>query len=204
VTLNVVADEPGFLDASPKVLEIHRELVHQADKLFGARHFDHYDFLLSLSDRLGTRGIEHQRSSDNGTGPKYFSTWETVFISRDLLPHEFSHSWNGKYRRPADLWTPNFNVPMRDSLLWVYEGQTQYWGQVLASRAGFLTKQQTLDNLAGIGAQYDPRAGGSGAIFRTRPTIPSLQDGAPSRGQAGSAAKTTTGKECCSGWMPTR
>jgi predicted metalloprotease with PDZ domain len=159
VTLNVMADEPEFLDASPKVLQIHRELVKQADKLFGARHFDHYDFLLSLSDRLSSKGIEHQRSSDNGTGPKYFSTWDTAFISRDLLPHEFTHSWNGKYRRPADLWTPNFNVPMRDSLLWVYEGQTQYWGQVLASRAGFLTKQQTLDNLAGIAAQYDSRAG---------------------------------------------
>jgi len=159
VTLNVMADEPGFLDASPRVLDIHRELVRQADKLFGARHFDHYDFLLSLSDRLGTKGIEHQRSSDNGTGPKYFSTWETVFISRDLLAHEYTHSWNGKYRRPADLWTPNFNVPMRDSLLWVYEGQTQYWGQVLASRSGFLTKQQMLDNLAGIAAQYDARAG---------------------------------------------
>jgi len=159
VTLNVMADEPQFLDASPKVLEIHRELVRQADKLFGARHFDHYDFLLSLSDRLSTKGIEHQRSSDNGTGPKYFATWDTAFISRDLLSHEFTHSWNGKYRRPADLWTPNFNVPMRDSLLWVYEGQTQYWGQVLASRSGFLTKQQTLDNLAGVAAQYDARAG---------------------------------------------
>jgi len=159
VTLNVMADEPGFLDASTRVMEIHRELVRQADKLFGARHFDHYDFLLSLSDRLGTKGIEHQRSSDNGTGPKYFSTWETVFISRDLLAHEYTHSWNGKYRRPADLWTPNFNVPMRDSLLWVYEGQTQYWGHVLAARSGFLTKQQELDNLAGIAAQYDARAG---------------------------------------------
>jgi predicted metalloprotease with PDZ domain len=159
VTLNVMADEPGFLDASPQVLEFHRKLVRQADTLFGTRHFDHYDFLLSLSDRLGTKGIEHQRSSDNGTGPHYFSTWETVFISRDLLAHEYTHSWNGKYRRPADLWTPNFNVPMRDSLLWVYEGQTQYWGQVLASRSGFLTRQQSLDNLAGIAAQYDARAG---------------------------------------------
>ena len=159
VMLNVTADGPEFLETTPKILEIHRELVRQADKLFGARHFDHYDFLLTLSDRLGTRGIEHQRSSDNGTGPRYFSTWDTAFISRDLLSHEFTHSWNGKYRRPADLWTPNFNVPMRDTLLWVYEGQTQYWGQVLASRAGFLTRQQTLDNFAGIAAQYDARAG---------------------------------------------
>ena len=159
VTLNVMADEPEFLEVSPKVLAIHRELVRQADKLYGARHFDHYDFLLSLSDRLGGAGIEHQRSSDNGADPKYFTTWDTAFLSRDLLSHEYNHSWNGKYRRPADLWTPNFNVPMRDSLLWVYEGQTQYYGWVLQTRAGFLTKQQSLDSLAGTAAAYDVRAG---------------------------------------------
>jgi len=159
VTLNVMADEPEFLEVSPKVLEIHRELVRQADKLYGARHFDHYDFLLSLSDRLATTGIEHHRSSSNGVEPKYFSTWDTAFISRDLLAHEYNHSWNGKYRRPADLWVPNFNVPMRDSLLWVYEGQTQYYGQVLQARAGFLNRQQALDSLAGMAALYDARAG---------------------------------------------
>jgi predicted metalloprotease with PDZ domain len=159
VTLNVMADEPEFLNVTPKVLEIHRELVRQADKLYGARHFDHYDFLLSLSDRLATSGIEHQRSSSNGVEPKYFTTWDTAFISRDLLAHEYNHSWNGKYRRPADLWTPNFNVPMRDSLLWVYEGQTQYYGQVLQARAGFLTRQQALDSLAAVAAAYDARAG---------------------------------------------
>jgi predicted metalloprotease with PDZ domain len=159
VTLNVMADEPEFLEVSSKVLDIHRELVRQTDKLYGARHYDHYDFLLSLSDRLAGAGIEHQRSSDNGADPKYFTTWDTAFLSRDLLSHEYNHSWNGKYRRPADLWTPNFNVPMRDSLLWVYEGQTQYYGQVLQARAGLLTKQQTLDNLAGTAAAYDVRAG---------------------------------------------
>jgi predicted metalloprotease with PDZ domain len=159
VTLNVMADEPEFLNVTPKVLEIHRELVKQADKLYGARHFDHYDFLLSLSDRLATSGIEHQRSSSNGVEPKYFTTWDTAFISRDLLAHEYNHSWNGKYRRPADLWTPNFNVPMRDSLLWVYEGQTQYYGQVLQARAGFLTREQALDSLAATAATYDARAG---------------------------------------------
>ena len=159
VTLNVMADEPEFLEVSPKVLEIHRELVRQADKLYGARHFDHYDFLLSLSNRLATTGIEHQRSSSNGVEPKYFTTWDTAFISRDLLAHEYNHSWNGKYRRPADLWVPNFNVPMRDSLLWVYEGQTQYYGQVLQTRAGFLTKQQMLDSVAVTAAAYEARAG---------------------------------------------
>jgi predicted metalloprotease with PDZ domain len=159
VTLNVMADEPAFLEVSPKVIQIHQELVRQADRLYGARHFDHYDFLLSLSDRLAGSGIEHQRSSDNGTDPNYFVTWDTAFISRDLLSHEYNHSWNGKYRRPADLWVPNLNMPMRDSLLWVYEGQTQYYGQVLAARAGFLTKQQSLDSLANTAAAYDARVG---------------------------------------------
>jgi predicted metalloprotease with PDZ domain len=159
VTLNVMADEPELLDAKPAVIDLHRELIRQADKLYGARHYDHYDFLLSLSEKLAGAGIEHQRSSNNGTTPKYFTGWDTGFISRDLLPHEYSHSWNGKYRRPADLWTPNFNVPMRTSLLWVYEGQTQYWGNVLAARAGFLTKEQALDSWANTAATYDSHVG---------------------------------------------
>jgi predicted metalloprotease with PDZ domain len=159
VTLNVMADELEQLDAKSAAIDVLRELVRQADKLYGARHYDHYDFLLSLSDRLGGSGVEHQRSSENGTTSKYFTAWDSATISRDLLAHEYTHSWNGKYRRPADLWTPTYNVPMRDSLLWVYEGQTQYWGAVLAARAGFLTKQQALDDLASTAATYDTQVG---------------------------------------------
>jgi predicted metalloprotease with PDZ domain len=159
VTLNIMADEPGQLEAKPEYIAAHRNLVKQADLLFGSRHFDHYDFLLALSDKMGGIGLEHQRSSENGTSSKYFTEWDRRFPSRDLLPHEYSHSWNGKYRRPADLWTPNYNVPMRDSLLWLYEGQTQYWGYVLAARAGLWTKQQALDALASTAALYDHRIG---------------------------------------------
>lgn len=159
VKLNIVADAPENLEAKPEVIEIHRELVRQADKLYGARHFNRYDFLLSLSSRLGGSGLEHHRSSENGVSPNYFTTWDTALLSRDLLPHEYTHSWNGKYRRGADLWTPNFSVPMRDSLLWVYEGQTQYWGFVLAARAGFLTKEQTLDSISNVAAFYDNQPG---------------------------------------------
>jgi predicted metalloprotease with PDZ domain len=108
---------------------------------------------------MGGIGLEHHRSSENGTAPTYFTEWDKDADTRDLLPHEYTHSWNGKFRRPADLWTPNFNVPMRDSLLWVYEGQTQYWGFVLAARAGLLTKQQALDAIAGTAALYDHRVG---------------------------------------------
>src|SRR5262249_55658469 len=110
-------------------------------------------------DRLATAGIEHQRSSDNGVTGAYFTGWSTAFLSKDLLPHEYTHSWNGKYRRPADLWQPGYNTPMGNSLLWVYEGQTQYWGNVLAARAGVVTKQEALDLIANNAATYDTRTG---------------------------------------------
>jgi predicted metalloprotease with PDZ domain len=159
VHLNVVADRADLLEAKPEQVEAHRNLVRQAYKLYGSHHYDHYDFLLSLSDRMGGIGLEHHRSSENGTVPTYFTEWEKNADTRDLLAHEYTHSWNGKFRRPADLWTANFNVPMRDSLLWVYEGQTQYWGYVLAARAGLITKQQALDAIAATAAAYDHRRG---------------------------------------------
>lgn len=159
VTLNIMADEADQLEAKPEHIAAHRNLVTQADLLFGARHFDHYDFLLALTDRMGGIGLEHHRSSENATTSRYFTEWDRRFASRDLLPHEYTHSWNGKYRRPSDLWTPNYNVPMRDSMLWLYEGQTQYWGQVLAARAGLWTKQQALDAMAATAALYDHRVG---------------------------------------------
>jgi len=154
VRLNIVADRPELLAATPEQIEQHRELVRQADKLYGARHYNHYDFLLALTDRMGGIGLEHHRSSENGSKPDYFTEWGKNAPSRNLLPHEYNHSWDGKYRRPADLWTPNYNVPMRDSLLWVYEGQDQYWGYVLGARSGLATKQQTLDALAMTAATY--------------------------------------------------
>src|SRR6202789_1247163 len=164
VHMDIVADQPEDLAISPAQLQAHRALVQQAYRLFGSHHYDHYDFLLSLSDRLGGIGLEHHRSSEDGTTPKYFTDWDKTGASRDLLSHEFTHSWNGKFRRPADLWTPNFNVPMRDSLLWVYEGQTQYWGTVLAARSGLWNKQQGLDAIAGAAAGYS--AGRPGRQWR--------------------------------------
>ncbi len=154
VRLNIVADRPELLATTPEQIEQHRELVRQADKLFGARHFDRYEFLLALTERMGGIGLEHHRSSENGTTPTYFTEWSKNAPARNLLPHEYSHSWDGKFRRPADLWTPNYNVPMRGNLLWVYEGQDQYWGFVLGARSGLVTKQQTLDALAMTAATY--------------------------------------------------
>ena len=180
VHLNLVADKAASLEVKPEQLAIHRALVQQAYKLYGSRHYDHYDFLLALTDNLGGIGLEHHRSSENSMGPKYFTDWDVSFVGRDLLAHEYTHSWNGKFRRPADLWIPNFNVPMRDSLLWVYEGQTQYWGYVLAARSGLLTKQQTLDAIAAVAAAYnDNRAGRTWRALQDTTNDPIIANRAP-------------------------
>jgi predicted metalloprotease with PDZ domain len=155
VHLDMVADKPDDLDIKPQILAAHRALVQQAYKLFGSHHYDHYDFLFSLSEDFEQLGTEHHRSSENGDDPDYFSNYDKTPAGRDLLAHEFTHSWNGKFRRPLDLWTPNYNTPMRDSLLWVYEGQTQYWGFVLTGRSGLWTRQQALDQFAMVAATYD-------------------------------------------------
>ncbi|WP_349252557.1 peptidase M61 [Asticcacaulis sp. EMRT-3] len=158
VHMDVVADKPSSLDVPDSVLAIHRDLVQQAYKLFGAHHYDHYDFLVAATDKLGDIGLEHHRSSENSVEPDYFTNWSQKFYGRDLLAHEFTHSWNGKYRRPWDLWIPDFQAPMRDSLLWVYEGQTEYWGNVLAARSGLYSRDQYLGHLAMIAGYYDTLA----------------------------------------------
>ena len=162
VHLDLVADAPKYLEMTPDQLKAHRALVTQANKLFGSHHYNHYDFLLSLSDELGGNGTEHHQSSENGLGADYLTAWKDSAPGRDLLPHEYTHSWNGKFRRPADLWTPNFNVPMGDSLLWVYEGQTQYWGFVLTARSGMWSPQEFYDALAMTAANYDINRPGFG------------------------------------------
>ncbi len=159
VDLNVFADSMDQLAAKPEQIDAHKRLVDQAAKTFGAQHYDHYEFLLSITDQLGGIGLEHHRSSENGVRPGYFTEWETGASARNLLPHEFSHSWDGKFRRGADLWTPDFRTPMRDSLLWVYEGQTQFWGYVLQARSGLVSKQDTLDGYASILGNYDTAPG---------------------------------------------
>ena len=155
VHLNIVADDPKYLEIKPEQLKVHQNLVQQMYKMYGAHHYDHYDFLFSLSDKMSGNGLEHHRSSENGVSPGYFTEWDKNALSRDLLPHEFNHSWNGKYRRGADLATPNFNVPMSDTLLWVYEGQTQFWGYVMAARSGLWNAEQAHDMLALVAATYD-------------------------------------------------
>ena len=155
VHMDIVADAPKYLEIKPEQIKPFRELVQQMYKLYGAHHYSHYDFLVSLSDKMSGNGLEHHQSSEDGTSADFFTAWEKNALGRDLFSHEFNHSWDGKYRRPADLWTPNFNVPMQDSLLWVYEGQTQFWGQVMASRSGLWNTEQAHDMWAFVAATYD-------------------------------------------------
>jgi predicted metalloprotease with PDZ domain len=136
VFFDMVADDATALDFKDEQIQAHRNLVQQADRLFGARHFAHYDLLLSVGEDDYHLGLEHHQSSENSVKASYFKEWDKTPFQRYVIPHEFAHSWNGKFRRPADLWSPNFNTVSHNSLLWVYEGQTQYWGDVLSVRSG--------------------------------------------------------------------
>ena len=159
VHLNLVADRAENLDLSDLQIKHHRALVQQAIALFGAQHYDHYDFLLGLSEKTVHFGLEHHQSSDNRTGAEFFTSPTAYLANPTLLPHEYVHSWNGKFRRPAGLTTPNFSVPMKGELLWVYEGLTNYLGEVLGARSGMWTAEQYRDALAMTAAAMDHRPG---------------------------------------------
>lgn len=159
ITLNVVADKPEQLNAKPEQIQLHRNLVTEARLAFGANHFDRYEFLLALTDRMGGIGLEHHRSSENQLEPGAFLEWDKYEFDRNLLPHEYAHSWSGKYRRPARLWTPDYRQPMQDDLLWTYEGQDQFWGTVLAARSGLQSKDMVLGMLASWAGNFATQPG---------------------------------------------
>jgi predicted metalloprotease with PDZ domain len=159
VRLNLMADKPGWLEAAPEAIEASKALVDQAYKAFGSHHFEHYDFLIAASDKLGGIGLEHHRSTEIRRDSKALSDWKGGAVGREVLAHEFAHSWNGKFRRANDLWTPDYQTPMRDTLMWVYEGQTQYWGYVLGARSGLISKEQALQALANTAANLDTLPG---------------------------------------------
>jgi len=164
VQLNLFAHDAAGLAITPEQIGLHSALVGQADKLFASRHFDRYRFLIALSEELGGGGIEHHRSAEIIVPPAYYSEWEANLTKRDVFAHEFTHSWNGKFRRAADSWTPSFEVPIRNGLMWLYEGQTQYWGHVLTARSGLWSKDTALQALAKVASTYDVRPGG---LWRT-------------------------------------
>jgi predicted metalloprotease with PDZ domain len=157
--MDIAADSSAALDAPQEVWDHYKNLVEQANKLFGAHHYRDYHFLLSLSDHVAHFGLEHHESDDSRIGERGLVDEGPRKLAAGLLPHEYVHSWNGKYRRPADLATPDYQVPMQDDLLWVYEGLTNYLGVVLTARSGLRTPEQERDDLARTAAALDHTPG---------------------------------------------
>ena len=157
--IHIVADSAAALEMKPEDTRHFSHLVAETGALFGARHYRGYHFLLTLSDHVAHFGLEHHESSDDRTVEDFLTDEDARKRGATLLPHEMVHSWNGKYRRPAGLATPDFEKPMRGELLWVYEGLTDYLGIVLATRSGLWTNENFHDELAIETANLD-RAGG--------------------------------------------
>lgn len=147
-TLFAAADSPELLALRNEDAAHLPALVEEALATFGKPPFDRYTFLVALSDQLGGIGLEHLKSSENQLEPRNFVQWDQHGWDRNVLAHELAHSWNGKYRRPGGLATPDYRQPMVDDLLWVYEGQTQFWGWVLAARSGLQSKDIVLGTIA--------------------------------------------------------
>lgn len=171
--LDIASDSDAGAEITPKFLAGMKHLVQEGPALYGGRHYRDYHFLLSTSDAIGVEGIEHHESSDDRDVEDYASDDSMYYVLADLLPHEYSHSWNGKYRRPAGLTPPDYQQPEKTDLLWVYEGMNQYNGEKLAARSGLLDFRNQLDNLALSAAGMDVENG------RTWRPIRDLADGAP-------------------------
>ena len=157
--VDAASDSAAGLSITPKFLAGMRHLVAEGPALYGGKHYRDYHFLLTLSDAIEPNGIEHHESSDDRAGEKYASEDSNYSVFADLLPHEYSHSWNGKYRRPADLFPADFQAPEKTDLLWVYEGLNQYNGEKLATRARLNSFAIQLDELAEAAASMDVESG---------------------------------------------
>jgi predicted metalloprotease with PDZ domain len=171
--MDIAADSAAALAPPQEVWDHYKNLVEQAGKLFGAHHYRDYHFLFSLSDHVAHFGLEHHESDDSRVSERALIDEGERKSSASLLPHEYVHSWNGKYRRPADLATPDYQQPMQDDLLWVYEGLTQYLGEVLTARSSLLTPEQARDSLALTAAALDHTPG------RTWRNLQDTADAAP-------------------------
>ena len=182
--MDIFADKPQDLDFSNKVLDAYKQMPTQAFALYDSRHWTWYHSLLALSDAIGFQGIEHHQSSDDRAPDDFLTNPQEQLVGGDLVTHELSHSWNGKYRRPYDLTTLNFQIAQRTDLLWVYEGMNQYLGDLLSFRAGIRKPDEYPQYLASIYAEMDSEPG-----RYTTPLI-DLTTGAPyfylARGEYGS------------------
>jgi predicted metalloprotease with PDZ domain len=157
--MDIAADSAAALEAPQETWNHYKNLVDQAQKLFGAHHYRDYHFLYTLSDHVAHFGLEHHESDDSRVDERALVDETSRKLSASLLPHEYVHSWNGKFRRPADLATPDYQQPMQDDLLWVYEGLTNYLGFILTARSGLLTADQDRDDLAVTASTLDHTPG---------------------------------------------
>ncbi|HEY0462471.1 MAG TPA: hypothetical protein VGC97_25275 [Pyrinomonadaceae bacterium] len=157
--MDIAAETADALKYTPETLAGWKNLITQANLMFGARHYNSYRFLTTLSDYGGDEGLEHHESSENGVGTEGLSDKNALLDFSELLGHEYAHSWNGKYRRPLTLTTPDFEQPMHGELLWVYEGLTQYLGQVLPARSGLWSDEMYRETIADTSALMDARTG---------------------------------------------
>ena len=157
--IDIAADTTSALEMKPETLKGLKRIDQEAYALFGARHYRSYKFLVTLSDHGGSEGLEHHESSEDGVGEKAFSDELELLDFAELMGHEYVHSWNGKYRRPAGLTTPDFEQPMRTELLWVYEGLTQYLGKVLPARSGLWSTEDFREAMAAVAAQMENQSG---------------------------------------------
>jgi predicted metalloprotease with PDZ domain len=172
--MDIAADSPADLDAPQAELDRYKALTDQALKLFGAQHFRDYHFIYSLSNHVAHFGLEHHESNDSRSSERSLVDADPRLLASGLLSHEYVHSWNGKYRRPADLATPDYEKPMQDDLLWVYEGLTSYLGDTLSARSSIRTPDEFRDNLAFMAARLDHVPG------RTWRNLQDTADGVPS------------------------
>jgi predicted metalloprotease with PDZ domain len=159
--LDMAGDGPEDLDLKPEHIAQFKRLVREESALFGGHHFAAYHFLVTLSDSVAHFGLEHAESSDDRIAARTFVDEDQFVAAGDLLPHEFTHSWNGKFRRPAGLGLSDYQKPMEGDLLWVYEGMAEYYGDVLAARAGLWTPEQYRGLLAEHAATMDVQPGRS-------------------------------------------
>lgn len=157
--LDIAADSAAALEMSAQQAKSFDNLVAEAGALYATKHYRQYHFLLTLSDHIAHSGLEHHESNDSRVGERYLISPTLWALESTLLPHEFTHSWNGKYRRPTGLATPDYQTPMDGKLLWVYEGLTTYFGYVLAARSGMETPEQWREHLADIAMTYSHRPG---------------------------------------------
>jgi predicted metalloprotease with PDZ domain len=154
--IDMAADSEAALAMSPANIKQMTNLVAESGKLFGARHYRDYHFIFALSDHVAHFGLEHHESNDSRLPERTLISPGSGMALGGLLSHEFVHSWNGKFRRPADLATPYYEEPEKTDLLWGYEGLTDYLGPMLAARSGLWTPDQYHEYLASIAASLGP------------------------------------------------